>query len=77
MKYEIYDLIDTLVFEEVEIDILHIATEYLKEDRYPNPNYSLPPKDEIRRVLDFTDILFSRILIMLDISKLEITNDIK
>ena len=42
--YEVYDLLNDLFLEEDEITILYVATEYLKEDRYPNPNYCLPEK---------------------------------
>ncbi|MBD3796026.1 MAG: hypothetical protein IE881_08905 [Epsilonproteobacteria bacterium] len=52
--------------------ILAKATEYHKEDRYPNPNYSLPPRDEIKEVLDFTVLLFDKVCKILEIEKSEL-----
>lgn len=51
-----------------ELAYLERATEYFKEDRYPNPYYSLPPREEIKEVLDFTNTLFERVCVLLDIS---------
>jgi len=65
--YEIYDLIEMLDFNEEELEFLDKATLYLKEDRYPNPNYSLPSRDEIKEVLDFTQELFEKVCNILDI----------
>ena len=56
--YEVYNLLDNFTLDEEEILLLYTATEYLKEDRYPNPHYSLPPNEEIERVLKFTEKLF-------------------
>jgi HEPN domain-containing protein len=61
-----------LTLEEDEVIYLRIATDYYKEDRYPNPNYSLPPRDEIKEVLDFTVQLFDRVCSILDINKSEL-----
>jgi len=44
------------------------ATNYYKEDRYPNPNYCLPSRDEINEVLDFTEKLFVRVCNILNIN---------
>ncbi len=65
--YEIYNLVDDLKFSEYEINLLHFATEYYNEDRYPNPNYSLPTRDEIERVLIFAKELFERVCGLLDL----------
>ncbi|WP_321777742.1 HEPN domain-containing protein [Sulfurimonas sp.] len=70
--YEIYDLINEITFEEYEIKILEIATEYLKEDRYPNSNYSLPKREEIKEVLDFTEKLFEKVCNIVDINLSEV-----
>ncbi len=48
------------------------ATEYFKEDRYSNPNYCLPAKDEIKEVLDFTEELFEKVCNILEIDSKEI-----
>ena len=39
-----------------------------KEDRYPNPNYSLPSREEIGKVLEFTEELFNNVCKLLNIS---------
>ena len=70
--YEIYDLFDDFTLEENEILILYTATEYLKEDRYPNPNYCLPEKEEIKEVLDFTQSLLESVCTVLNIELSEI-----
>lgn len=49
--YEVYDLIDEINLLESELKLLDIATLYLKEDRYPNPEYCLPPREEIKEIL--------------------------
>jgi len=70
---EIYaQVIDKLTLEESEIDFLEKATDYFKEDRYPNPSYSLPPKDEIKEILEFTELLFDKVSKMLNIDKNEL-----
>ncbi len=46
---------------EEEIRLLVRATEYFKEDRYPNPNYTLPSTEEIYAVMEFSIDLFKRI----------------
>jgi len=65
--YEIYISIETIQLEEDEIIILEMATEYMKEDRYPNANYSLPPREEIKGVMEFTEVLFHRVCTQLEI----------
>lgn len=70
--YEIYVFIGGLNLEDCEIDFLYRATDYYKEDRYPNPNYSLPPREEIKEVLDFTQTLFDKVCSMLNIDKSEL-----
>ena len=55
-----------------ELVCLERATEYFKEDRYPNPYYSLPPRQEIYEVLNFTTAFLERVCALLDISIEEI-----
>jgi len=70
---EVYENIkDRIDFEENDLLILAKATEYFKEDRYPNPNYFLPPREEIKEVLDFTAKLFDRVCGILEIDKGEL-----
>lgn len=70
--YEIYDLIDEINLLESELKLLDKATLYLKEDRYHNPEYCLPPRDEIKEVLDFTEDLFDNVCKILDLNQEEI-----
>lgn len=58
--------------EEDEIILLKIATNYYKEDRYPNPNYCLPVREEIKEVLDFAEKLFEDVCKVLNIKLKEI-----
>ncbi|MEA3352466.1 MAG: HEPN domain-containing protein [Campylobacterota bacterium] len=58
--------------EEDEIIFLRLATDYYKEDRYPNPNYSLPSKGEIKEVLSFTQNFFDKVCRLLDITKADL-----
>ena len=51
--YEIYTMLDEVQLPEHEINLLDVATEYFKEDRYPNPHYCLPENEEIGEVLNF------------------------
>lgn len=65
---KLYFMIDTLTpIEGEELVFLRIATDYYKEDRYPNPNYSLPPREEIKEILDFVLDFFNRVCRILDI----------
>lgn len=61
-----------LITDEEQI-LLARGTTYLKEDRYPNPNYSLPSREEIKEVLDFTQKLFDDICNKLNIEKNELS----
>ena len=70
-----YTIEKYIKLEDDEIVYLRLATDYYKEDRYPNPNYSLPPKDEIKEVLEFTEKIFDKVYIILNIKKEEVVND--
>ena len=70
--YEVYDLIDEINLLESELKLLDIATLYLKEDRYPNPEYCLPQREEIKEILDFTEDLFEKVCNILDIELSEV-----
>jgi len=67
-----YTIEECIKLEKDKVILLKIATNYYKEDRYPNPNYSLPPREEIKRVLDFTQKLFDKVCEILDIDKRKI-----
>lgn len=67
---EIYSYVrDEFSLNDDEIDLLEKATLYFKEDRYPNPHYSLPPREEIIEILEFTKSLYERVCKYLDIDK--------
>jgi len=64
---EIYEYVSSsLKIDESEIILLIKATEYYKEDRYPNPSYSLPSRDEIEELLEFTQELFDKVCAILE-----------
>lgn len=70
---EIYESLNiTLTLSNSEIRCLELATDYFKEDRYPNPYYSLPKNHEIKQVLEFTNDLFIRVCQLLEINPEEI-----
>jgi len=64
-SHDLIELLSNLEFSkdlsEEEIDLLSITSDYYKDDRYPNPNYELPSKDEIERVLTYAEIFFSKV----------------
>ncbi len=66
---EIVINIDKIDFDMNEIKMLETATNYYRVDRYPNPNYSLPPREEIKEILDFTQKLFDKVCEILEIKE--------
>jgi HEPN domain-containing protein len=58
LYFTIESFIDIL---EDELVKLRIATNYYKEDRYSNPHYCLPIREEIKEVLDFKEKLFENV----------------
>jgi HEPN domain-containing protein len=69
---EVYSKVSNQINLDEDLEFLEMATEYYKEDRYPNPNYELPTYKEIKEVLDFAQKLFSRVCELLEIDKDEI-----
>lgn len=70
---KLYYIIENFInIQDNEIIYLRLATDYYKEDRYPNPNYCLPPREEIKEVLDFTEDFFDKVCSILDIDKSEL-----
>ena len=70
---ELYESMSSqLKLSDEDVKYLDLATDYFKEDRYPNPYYSLPPRDEIKEVLDFTDTLFDEVCTILNIDPKEV-----
>jgi len=67
---KIYFMIeDFICLSDDEILFLRKVTNYYKEDRYPNPNYCLPSRSEIKEILYFTEELFDKTCKILDIDK--------
>ena len=65
---KLYFLVENdILINDEEIILLRIATNYYKEERYPNPHYTLPPREEIKEILDFADKFFEDVLKKLDI----------
>ncbi len=70
---KIYFIVEQFInISDDEIVLLKKATNYYKEDRYPNPNYCLPSRDEIKEILNFTEELFDKVCDILDIDKNEV-----
>lgn len=70
---EIYESLNSpLKLSDDEVKYLELATDYFKEDRYPNPYYCLPQREEIKEVLDFTNDLFYKVCIILNINPEEV-----
>ncbi|MEA3288192.1 MAG: HEPN domain-containing protein [Candidatus Marinimicrobia bacterium] len=56
-----------------ELDLLDIVTEYHIEESYPTPDKTLPPREEIKEVLDFTQGLFGKVCDILKINMNDVT----
>lgn len=65
---------DKILFNDYEIKLLEKITDYYREDRYPNPNYTLPSQEETKEILDFAQKLFDNVCQKLNIDKHEIFN---
>ena len=61
---KIYYLIEKNIapLNEDEVVLLRVITDYFKEDRYPNPHYTLPTREEVEDAFRFTNSLFDKIL---------------
>ena len=70
---EIYESIEDFEIDESDLLYLALATEYFKEERYPNPSYSLPKREEIAQVLAFTQQIFTTICnkLQIDINQIK------
>ena len=60
-------IINFIDFNEEEIDLLRVASAYHIKGSYPSPHRSLPPRDEIKQVLDFTNNLLEKVCTILNI----------
>jgi len=61
-----------LDLQEDEIKLLHISNKYHIEASYPQYNRAMPPREEIKEVLKFTENLFEDVCKILDIDKQEL-----
>lgn len=65
---EIYkNTLDFITIEEIEL--LKQISEYHIEESYPAFDRPLPPRDEIKEVLEFTEYLFDKVCNLLEIDK--------
>jgi HEPN domain-containing protein len=67
-------IIDTIEFDENEKDMLRLITTYHIKESYPTLHRRLPPREEIYTVLNFTNELFNKVCMLLNISSDEIKN---
>ena len=70
---KVYFLVENFFnFTDKELLLLKMATNYYKNERYPTPHFSLPPKEEIKEVLDFTCEVFDTVCATLQIKHKEL-----
>jgi HEPN domain-containing protein len=65
---KVYFLLNGFIqLSEEEMDLLDIATDYYRDDKYPSPIYQLPTMEEIKEVYEFAMRLFNEVLEKLNI----------
>ena len=69
---EIYDLIKHFINLEDYLVLLKQITKYHIEESYPVFDRTMPSRDEIKEVLNFTEELFDKVCGILNISKEDI-----
>ena len=69
---EIYDLVKHFINLDDSLDLLEQITKYHIEEAYPVFARELPPKQEIKEVLDFVEDVFYQVCKTLDIDKNDI-----
>ncbi len=70
---EIYIYIDNFIeFDNDELLLLKDISSYHIEESYPAFNRPLPPRDEIKKVLEFSEKLFEDVCDILDIKRDEL-----
>jgi HEPN domain-containing protein len=73
---EIHSLIaEQIEFNDDELTLLDIVTRYHVKESYPNPTRNLPPRDEIKKVLEFADQLLDHVCTLLNIPIDEIKSE--
>lgn len=77
--HELYDLYllvsDQIGLNDDEIALILIATKYHILEAYPTRDRQLPPKEEIKPILEFANQLFERVCTLLNISIHEIKSE--
>lgn len=61
-------IIDHIDFNEKEKDVLRLITTYHIKESYPASHRRLPPREEIKQILDFTNTLFDKVCTLLKIT---------
>ena len=70
---ELYELLsDKIELDDEKVYLLSIATTYQTKQRYPVAHKKLPPEDEIKEVLSFSEMFFKLVVKTLDIPENEI-----
>lgn len=70
---KIYELVMSFInFDEDDLNLLDTITECHIEKSYPVFDRKMPPKEEIKEVLDFTEELFEKVCNILDIELSEV-----
>lgn len=69
---DIYELVKEYINLDNEKFLLDQITEYHIEESYPAFDRKLPPREEIKEVLDFTQELFEQVCTILDIKLSEV-----
>ena len=58
---ELASMTTMIQFSDQEMSLLEKATDYYQEERYPNPRYCLPTKEETKELIEFSTALFEKI----------------
>ena len=67
-------IMEIIEFNEEELELLDIISDYHIEESYPAFNRPLPPRDEIKEVLELSEKIFETVCAILDIPKDELTH---
>ncbi|MEA3353780.1 MAG: HEPN domain-containing protein [Campylobacterota bacterium] len=70
--YDIYKEIKHNIDLENHLDTLDLISEYHIEESYPAFDREMPPRDEIKIVLEFSEQLFDKVCDILEVDKSEI-----
>lgn len=70
--YELYQYVTNFIDLEDSLDFMDQITKYHIEESYPAHNRCLPPREEIKEVLDFANELFCKVCTRLNIDPEEV-----